>query len=1146
MTAPLRRVRRAVAVVLIASLGGVGAVVATSAAHAAPAAPIISAPIDDTQGFFSVLVEPAPHLLDQTVNVYYRSVATGVDTLGCSVLVPANTPSGDTFPCNVTVPLGAYGFYDLFAIATDVDGDSAPSNTVSSARYGGAADPGSIVLGAPLNGAGDPIDYLSESGAVTVVGQGPALGSVDLRGYPVALGPGAEQYLGGSSVDVTGNFSISATVPTFGIWEVRVLATDIEGTSIDEPLGGATISLRVLPGAPTVGVTSLDGTLELAVSGVAGSTVGAALAIDAFTGGSEVRLCPATWDGTLVNPSSIGPVATCTETNIPPGVHQIDAVQWVDGGAGPFGVTAVYIPGTPTLTVETIPGGAIYSGTIDRQVSALAASGTLITENQIEVLDSIGDVRCFSAVDPVTGNWACTSQEDPGAETFVAVARSFGFGDDPGVAGSLAGYVGGVSDRSAPALVTVPAGSTPPLPTMTYRLGAASIDVEASGEPDSAVSVRLYQVEQVDGEGYTYGDPVDGCGLPDPGVGGGSPNGAPPTAPSFVDNCLFDGLAPGIWNVFSWQSLYFENSGNRDHYVMIPSAPTLTATAAVGDGAVASGQGTPGYRVLVRELGGSAGCSATVGTTGTWSCSVPAVSGQVRLRAQQQSQGFVATPPIGFGSLASFDGYSAFTAPVSVFVPTLPATGDQALTWVLNGIVGGPLAPGQVLDLTADGLPPQTTVVVEIQSTPQVLGSTVADDRGSMALSVTIPLDIESGDHTIVATATPPGGEPSVVSVPVTVEGETLPAAAAPESAQQDGSEGGASSGTGGAGDRSNPAAPSVLTDSIPTVQRIFNDPWVALGSGGLALAILLLVAFPAELLNSTLSRNTGRLGRWMVAFEERAERVTEWFARISRTRAAAAALLVGVTSVIFGFVDPNYGFDPVSARSTVSLAIGLFLITYGAAWITGAIASRIWNVETKVSLEPVALLFAVVGVIVARLLEFSPGFLIGLVIGLDLVSRVDAAVRARVVVLSTGVVASVAVSAWIGYSVLTAVSTGEPGWFELLIHDALVATTAEGLTAALASLLPLGFLAGHDVFRHSKPLWAGTFIVIAALFALIVLPTAQGATASVADMTFWIIVMAVFAAVTLVIWAALHFTSRTGGPGSESPDIAVESGATR
>ena len=89
--------------------------------------------------------------------------------------------------------------------------------------------------------------------------------------------------------------------------------------------------------------------------------------------------------------------------------------------------------------------------------------------------------------------------------------------------------------------------------------------------------------------------------------------------------------------------------------------------------------------------------------------------------------------------------------------------------------------------------------------------------------------------------------------------------------------------------------------------------------------------------------------------------------------------------------------------------------------------------------------------------------------------------------------------------------------------------------------LLPLGFLAGHEVFRHSKPLWAGTFIVVAILFALIVLPTAAGETAAVEDMAFWMLVMAIFAAVTLTLWALLQFTGNGSRDGDEE---GVEDGA--
>ena len=300
-------------------------------------------------------------------------------------------------------------------------------------------------------------------------------------------------------------------------------------------------------------------------------------------------------------------------------------------------------------------------------------------------------------------------------------------------------------------------------------------------------------------------------------------------------------------------------------------------------------------------------------------------------------------------------------------------------------------------------------------------------------------------------------------------------------------------------------------------------------------------MAFPAELLNSTLASNSRRLGRWYAAMESGVDRATEWFASVTRTRALAAALLVVLTSLIFGFVDPDNGFDPVSVRMTVSLAIGLFIVTYVSSWISGAIIRRVWSIETRVSLQPAALVFAVIGVVIARILEFSPGFLIGLVIGLDLVTRVGAPHRVRAILTNIGVIVGLAVASWIGFSIMSALMTGEPTMVGLLVSDALVATTAEGLTAALAALLPLGFLDGHEVFRRSKLLWAGSFAAVATVFSLIVLPTAAGETGDVADVGFWMLVMVIFAAVTLTLWAILHFTDR----GGSDDDELVEQPAT-
>lgn len=1115
--------RVAVAVAIVAVLGVSGALVVASSASAVPAPPSIDSPLDSTNGVFSTTVNPVDNGLEQTIRVYTRS-DENVVVQHCEVVTIA-----DPVACDVIIPVGEYGFYQLYGVATDINGPSAPSPN-QSLRYGGAATDGSLVLSTPLNNPAVPNRIGSLEPNIT--GTAPALGTVEMLGYRSDLGVGTESSLCFTGVPATGAFQCPATFPSYGIWEVRVIAQDVEGGFDVEPAVESTLRLAIFPPSPTVSITPTSGEIGVETSGLAESDVGTLLELDYVVGETGVIQggCPAGYDGS-VEPTA-GPVVTCSFL-VGPGVHVARADQFVNSVSSDTREVAVYVPASPTLSVEPVPGGAVFVGTVDTLAGTLVASGTTLAALDIEVRDGAANTVCVASVTLSTGAWSCDGATATGIQSFTAVAAAQGFGDDPNVVGTFdGGYSNGFSDSSPAVGTTIQPGVTPPAPTMTYGLGPASIDVRAQGLEESAVGVRLYQIDDVPGEGYLYGEAVASCGVVIEGEGEGF--GSIATAPSIIDDCLFSNLGPGIWNVYSSQTYYFQSSEFRDHYVLIPPAPSLTASPAGVGQVTASGSGEPGFRVLVRQLGGAGSCTAVVDTGGTWSCAVSNLSGDVLLRAQQQSQSFEASPPVYFGLVESYNGFSAFTPTVQVSAPAplVPvAEPPLPVPWVLEGYDGEPLFPGQELSLSARGLPVGTEVIIEIRSTPQVLGSSLADDLGVFALDVTVPLDLEPGDHTLVALATPPGGVVSPIEIPVVVaapappveDGAVEEAEPTPTGASGDGA------GRGTAVDRADPAAPSAISDSIPTLDRIFRTPLAVVAAGGLALAILLLVAFPSELLNSTLASNSRRIGRWYAAIDDRLERATEWFALVTRTRALAAALLVVLTAVIFGFVDPAYGFDPVSLRMTASLAIGLFIITYVASWISGAIITRVWGIPTRVGLQPAALLFAVIGVVAARLLDFSPGFLIGLVIGLDLLTKVGAPHRVRATMTSIGVMVGLSVLAWLGYSGLVAVSTGEPSMLSLLVTDTLVATAAEGLTATLAALMPLGFLQGHEIFRRSKPLWAGTFVAVAVLFSLIVLPTVEG-EGEVADVGFWMLVMVVFAAVTLTLWALLHFTGNREG----------------
>jgi hypothetical protein len=212
--------------------------------------------------------------------------------------------------------------------------------------------------------------------------------------------------------------------------------------------------------------------------------------------------------------------------------------------------------------------------------------------------------------------------------------------------------------------------------------------------------------------------------------------------------------------------------------------------------------------------------------------------------------------------------------------------------------------------------------------------------------------------------------------------------------------------------------------------------------------------------------------------------------------------------------------------------------VSYVSSWISGAIIKRAWGVEASIQLQPAALIFAVAGVVLARLLDFSPGFLVGLVIGLEIATRTKEPYRSRSAVVQLSVLAGVAVMAWVAYSIATAMMPSEPNFGQALTLDTLAATVVEGLTAATVAILPLGFLEGRELFKYSKRLWLAMFLGLALLFSLLVLPLATNANGP-SDWLVWGLVLIGFATVTLIVWAIFSFTGRNDAP-QEDDENAV------
>jgi hypothetical protein len=307
----------------------------------------------------------------------------------------------------------------------------------------------------------------------------------------------------------------------------------------------------------------------------------------------------------------------------------------------------------------------------------------------------------------------------------------------------------------------------------------------------------------------------------------------------------------------------------------------------------------------------------------------------------------------------------------------------------------------------------------------------------------------------------------------------------------------------------------------LEPAQNVLTNP-VALGGAALAgLVLLLLVGLPAELLNSTISENYERITRGIPRVKAPWwERFGAWFQ--SRHVVGAVALTV-LAALIFGFADPGFGFDLASFRLVLACAIALFVVGYLASIISGTIIGRRWGLDWVVELKPLGILIAVVGVFLSRLIDFSPGFLLGLVIGITVLNTTSSAQRAKVALVQAGVVFTLAILGWTAYSILSA-TTAPDSFGSALAFETTAAITAEGLTALVVGMLPFKLLDGSEIAEHSRWLWAAVYGFIAATWILVVLPTSWSEQTG----PVWITV-AVLGAFTVVALAVYFFFRLTG-----------------
>jgi hypothetical protein len=790
----------------------------------------------------------------------------------------------------------------------------------------------------------------------------------------------------------------------------------------------------------------------------------------------------------------------------------------------------------------TISGAPLMDNATVIQFVGTKSSTSTITSETINIEGRFEP--CVGAT-AGSGSWSCTFNS---IETIEADHYSAQFvvknADNTESTQVLSFVVHGATESPAP-------DATPTSPLVGYQFTpqGVSITTTATGDANAASTV----ISGV-GEGtFDVADCPDGTGTDFPlGTNPTTPITCSPTEPLYSytgyvaqsqqGTAASTTVSPDQSNGVFYVPYNDVNNADSDPYALPvgytvdSSALTVTVTGSVGESTYDGGS------VVILDNNGGIVCRTAVFTPEPsnpsaydWTCITGALSyGTHNLVAAVEDIGggidsesfYLSEVDATYGyyvagaqSSASTVGSVTFTAPVVPGGGT--TTGPITPNWSFT--IGGDLTdvhPGDTLDISGSGLPSGTALDTILHSVPTDLGAVVAAADGTFAQTVTIPTDTELGDHTIMVTASGAG-------IITTTKQQAITVTAVPTSAGSSSGSSGKSDVTttkptathgAGGGETGTGIAPNILTRALTPFADVAVHPNKIISAFEIGLVLLLLAVLPAHLLNATIAEQSERFERrfpklhaprWLTT-------LIGWF----RSAPVVGGIVVTLaTAILFGFADPKFGFTLASLRLILACGIALFLVGYVANWLTGVIARVQWDIVAAVSTRPYGLILTIVGVLVSRLLDFSPGFLIGLILGLTIQGRSAAGFAWRTVVLRTSIVLIMAIAAWIGYSTIT-LGGDEGGTFgSALLVETLVAITTEGVVALLVELLPLRFLEGERVYAHSRVLWGIFYVLTLVVFVLAVVPWEGNWDALGSSLWIWVGVLALFALVCVGVY---------------------------
>jgi hypothetical protein len=287
------------------------------------------------------------------------------------------------------------------------------------------------------------------------------------------------------------------------------------------------------------------------------------------------------------------------------------------------------------------------------------------------------------------------------------------------------------------------------------------------------------------------------------------------------------------------------------------------------------------------------------------------------------------------------------------------------------------------------------------------------------------------------------------------------------------------------------------------------------------AVALLLLFAFPFELFNSTMEENYDEIRGWfhlpprIVGEGTRLGRVVSFFG------------LTAVTAVVVGFLSPDFGLNLNSVVLALGFMVALLIMSIAFSLPADIGIHRRTGQWGKLNFLPGTLLVSIVMVALSRAFHFQPGYMYGALAGLAFAGALSRADQGKFTAANWVWALILSVGAWLlRMPVSEAAARPDASVWWIGVEACLVLVFLWGIEGLVVAMLPMRFLDGRKVVDWNRVVWSILiFLGVFAAVHVLLTPSSGYVGHTTGEVTVGVVVLfLIFGAISVGAWAYFRY----------------------